>query len=56
MTNKIRISLSKEEIGYLIDAISTIQTKTKQERFVVDFLRLKLQEAGIKLMFGKVEE
>ena len=55
MVNKIRISLSKREIEHLLDNLPEVQTNSERT-MIHNLLRLKLQQAGIKLMFGKGEE
>ena len=59
MTDKIRISLSKEEIEYLLEKLPEEQFKEgeylKTKTLLNNWLRLKLQQAGIKLMFGEKE-
>ena len=51
---KIRIGLSKREIEHLLDNLPEVVTCTKNT-MIHNLLRLKLQQAGIKLMFGKEE-
>ena len=59
-TNRIRISLSKREIEYLLEKIpeKTYQGKPSdnKEAMTNNLLRYKLQQAGIKLMFGGEKE